>query len=86
LVRVPTTRRNGHARQSLQGDPSWGSKAMLLLITFFIPDLSAFNISDAIVVGDPVAWNYVWKTVGYACFYTLITLVVAYLIFEEKEI
>lgn len=74
------------ARTALQGDTSALSKTMLLVITFFVPDLNAFNIADAIVVGQAVPWTFVGKTMGYGIFYTSVVLVVAWLVFEEKEI
>ncbi len=74
------------ARQALQGDTSLLSKMMLLIITFFVPDLNTFNIADAVVLGQAVPWAFVAKTAGYGLMYSMVVLVVGYLIFEEKEI
>ncbi|MBI4025952.1 MAG: ABC transporter permease subunit [Verrucomicrobia bacterium] len=74
------------ARQTWLGDQAIMSKLMLLIITFFVPDLNAFNVADAVVVGQGVPWNYVCKTVGYGAFYSGVALLVAHFIFQEKEI
>jgi len=76
----------GVARQSWLGDPSPLAKIMLLVITFFVPDLDAFNVVDAVVVGQMVPMELVVKTIGYGVFYSSVVLLVAYLIFQEKEI
>ena len=76
----------GVARQSWLGDPSPLAKTMLLVITFFVPDLDAFNVVDAVVIGQGVPMDLVVKTIGYGVFYSAVVLLVAYLIFEEKEI
>ncbi len=76
----------GVARQGLLGDQSFGARSLLLVITFFIPDLNAFNVADAVVLGQHVSTAFVLKTAGYGLFYSAVTLIVALLIFQEKEI
>jgi len=76
----------GVARQSWLGDPSPVAKFMLLVITFFVPDLDAFNIVDAVVLGQAVPMELALKTMGYGVFYSAVVLGVACLIFQEKEI
>ncbi len=74
------------ARQAWQGDQAWTSKLMLLILTFFVPDLNAFNKMDEVILGKTVLWSYVINTCSYGLFYTGIVLLVAYFIFQEKEI
>lgn len=74
------------ARQSWLGDPSPWAKLGLLVITFFIPDLAALDVVDNVVTGQFVSMSYVLKTVGYAAFYSAVVLIVAHVIFQEKEI
>ncbi len=74
------------ARQVWVGSQASWSKFMLPIITFFVPDLNAFNIADAVVNGQFVPMHYVYKTIGYGLFYTSAVLAAAYVIFQEKEI
>ena len=81
------------ARESLLGGNSlldtgqaFFSKATLWIITFFVPDLNAFNKSDDIVAGKIIPWDYVFHTISYGLFYSAGILLIAYFIFEEKEI
>jgi hypothetical protein len=76
----------GLARESWLGDPSIIKKTLLLLVTFLIPDLGSLDVVDHVVIGRPVAWAYVGKTIGYAVFYSSLALAAAYCIFQEKEI
>ncbi len=61
-------------------------KGMLWIITFFVPDLNAFNVADMVVNGQAVTLAYVGKTAGYGLFYSAVVLLVAHIIFQEKEI
>lgn len=73
--------------QTLMDNPqAFMTRAILWIITFFVPDLDAFNVADAVVVGLPVPMDLVLKTLAYGAFYTAVALMVAYFIFEEKEI
>ncbi len=74
------------ARQSSLGDQSLQARLILLTITFFVPDLNAFNIADAVVIGQHVPMTLVLHTAAYGLFYSGVLLVVALLIFQEKEI
>lgn len=81
------------ARESLLGGNSlldtgqaFFSKITLWIITFFVPDLNAFNKADDLVVGKIIPWDYVFHTIGYGLFYSAGVLLIAYFIFEEKEI
>jgi len=74
------------ARQAWLGDPSPVTKFVLLIITFFVPDLNAFDIVDSVVLGQTVPLNLVMRTIGYGIFYSAIVLVAAWCIFQEKEI
>jgi len=65
--------------------PAW-TKFMLLIITFFVPDLNAFDVADAVINGQPLPMEYMMRTIGYGLFYATVVLVAAYVIFQEKEI
>ena len=83
----------GTARQAwlggqklMEGGQAAASKITLLIITSLVPDLNAFNIADAVVIGQIVPWAYVIQTVSYGFFYSAIALWIAYMIFQEREI
>lgn len=74
------------ARLAWQADQAFLSKAMLLVITFFVPDLNGFNVADDIVIGKHVPMAFIQKTACYGFFYAAVVLFIAYIIFQEKEI
>jgi hypothetical protein len=80
----------GHLESTARGDwvgeQSWLIKILLVVITFFIPDLSAFDIVDQVVTGQHVAIRDVLTIIGYGIFYTAIILLGAHFVFNEKEI
>jgi hypothetical protein len=73
-------------REAWVGNQSVIIKTILLLITFFIPDLTALDIVDNVVLGQLVTTAYVAKTIGYALLYSGVVLLVSLVIFGEKEI
>ena len=66
--------------------PTILGKLGLKFLNFFIPDVAALTVVDDVVVGKGVTMAYLWSTTGYALFYMLVVLVLAALIFEEKEL
>jgi hypothetical protein len=83
----------GTARQTMLGGQTLldtgqalVTKIMLLIITFLVPDLSAFDVVDKVINGQAIALSYLLKTIGYGIFYACGALLVAHMVFEEKEI
>lgn len=74
------------ARQASLGDQSPLVRGLMLVVAFFVPDLSAFNLADAVVLGQHIPLRLVGNTAAYGLFYAAIALAVAILIFQEKEI
>ena len=74
------------ARAEWTDSNSVPAKIMLLLVSFFIPDLGKFDVVDFVVIGQVVPWKYVLNTIGYGVVYSGVTLLVSYFIFQEKEI
>ncbi|MDD2707943.1 MAG: hypothetical protein PHV34_08035 [Verrucomicrobiae bacterium] len=74
------------ARAEWMSNQTVSSKPMLGILVFFIPDLDAFNIADALVLGQSVSWELVFQTIRYGFFYTGVILLVAHFIFDSKEI
>ncbi len=73
------------ARHAWLGDISFLAMIMRL-VSLLIPDLSAFDVVDQVVLGKQIAFVYVRATVGYGIFYSMVVLAVAWFIFDEKEI
>jgi ABC-type Na+ efflux pump permease subunit len=74
------------AREVLMGNQGLYNKFLMYVIVFFVPDMSAFDKVDQVVMGEVVQLDYVLKTIGYGLMYAGVVLFAAYSIFEEKEI
>ena len=62
------------------------AKLLGILAALVFPDFQMFNIVDGVVSGVPVAAVTMLKLGGLTAFYVTIYMVVAYLIFSEKEL
>lgn len=74
----------GHLRESaveMLGE-GWLVRWLLMIV----PDLAAFNVADEVIVGQQIPWSLVAQVAGYGLGYTLVTLVLAYLLFSEREV
>jgi len=56
------------------------------ILAFLLPDLTAFNVADEVVVGSPVPGELLVRTIGYGLLYIGGALALAWLIFSEREI
>ena len=68
-----------------EGAGYWGH-FFVTLITVLVPNLSAFDIADDIVVGTLVPWAKVGLVIGYGLLYVFFLMWFAHLVFSEKEI
>jgi hypothetical protein len=59
---------------------------LLALIAFLIPDFQAYNLIDEIIAGNPIRWINSLEILSYSVVYVVITLVLASLIFEDREL
>jgi ABC-type Na+ efflux pump permease subunit len=75
-----------YANQMWKSQASILGKVGLAFIGFFIPDLPAMTLVDDIVVGKAITSAYMWSTLGYAAFYSLVVFGLGALIFQEKEL
>ena len=62
------------------------TKIFLALVSLIFPDLQMFNLVDDIVAGNAIATALFLKTVGLGALYTCVYLLVAYLVFANKEL
>lgn len=51
-----------------------------------IPDLGAFNVADDIILGNAIPWEHCAHVALYGVAYTTVVVVVAYLVFADREI
>ncbi|MDX2226880.1 MAG: ABC transporter permease subunit [Verrucomicrobiae bacterium] len=61
-------------------------KGFLVVVGLLIPDLQKFNVVDEIVLGKALTWGQTLFTSGYGVSMTLAYLLLAWLIFEFREI
>ena len=62
------------------------AKAFLLVVALVFPDLQMFNLVDEIVVGTPIGYWLLIKTVGLGLMYFLVYLIAGFLVFSSKEL
>lgn len=67
-------------------DPSGIKRGVLAVIAWLIPDFQAYNLIDEIIVGNPVLWRDTLGISLYSLGYVVVALLVASLIFEEREL
>ena len=60
--------------------------SIIRFLFIFIPDLTYFNIRDAVVLNQVVSWHYVEWAVLYGGLYTGIMVALSCYLFEKKEI
>jgi hypothetical protein len=66
--------------------PLWGQKVFAASLAIIIPDFSAYGILDDVLAGHAVAWSHVGQLLAYATLYVGVLMVVAQLVFEEREL
>ena len=69
-----------------KGGTAWWQYAAAALLSVFCPDLSLFDVVDAVAEGKAVALSDVMSMTGIGCLYVVGYMVVAHLLFVEKEL
>lgn len=69
-----------------QQNGGWAARVFLAVVALIFPDLQLFNFTDQVVAGLPIPPSLFLQTVGLGCFYTLIYLLLAAVVFEGKEL
>lgn len=69
-----------------ENSAGWIARSFLAVVALVFPDLQLFNLVDDIVVGTAIPLGLFAKTATLGGFYVLIYLLVAWLIFEWKEL
>jgi ABC-type transport system involved in multi-copper enzyme maturation permease subunit len=62
------------------------TKIFLALVSLIFPDLQMFNLVDDIVAGNTIAAAMFLKTIGLGAMYFFVYLLLAYLVFANKEL
>ena len=52
---------------------------------FMLPRLDRFDVRERLVNDAPIAFNYMWKAMGSGLTYVAVLLVIAYLVFSDRE-
>lgn len=58
----------------------------LALVSFFIPDFQSYNLIDEIIAGNVIHWGVSFEILAYSLVYTCVLLMIASLIFEDREL
>jgi ABC-type transport system involved in multi-copper enzyme maturation permease subunit len=61
-------------------------KIFLGLVALTVPDFTTFNVIDEIIAGNPLSWAFTSELLIYSLIYTAVLLLVASLIFEDREL
>ena len=64
----------------------WFIRAFLAVVSFFFPDLQAFNLSDQIIAGSSLSTLMLLKLLGLGAVYIVGYLVIAIAIFSQREL
>jgi len=56
------------------------------IIYTVVPNYENFAIRDKVVIGIPVSWNYVFKTLIYGVLYIAIVLLIGLYFFQKREV
>ncbi len=70
-----------HQTAHLQG-PLQG---VVRALYFMLPRLDRFDVRERLVNDAPIAFNYMWKAMGSGFTYVAVLLVIAYLVFSDRE-
>jgi ABC-type transport system involved in multi-copper enzyme maturation permease subunit len=65
--------------------PSRIAAAAARSLYYLLPNLAPFDVSSAVVHGQPVAFGYLALTVGYAVAYIAVLLTIATFIFDRRD-
>jgi Cu-processing system permease protein len=66
-----------HIQGPLQG--------VVKVMYFALPRLDRFDVRERLVNDAPIAFNYMWKAFGSGMTYVAVLLVIAYLVFSDRE-
>jgi ABC-type transport system involved in multi-copper enzyme maturation permease subunit len=66
-----------HVQGPLQG--------VVKAVYYLLPRLDRFDVRERLVTDSPVAFNYMWKAMGSGLTYVAVLLVIAYLVFSDRE-
>jgi hypothetical protein len=62
------------------------AKALAAPMALVFPDFQLFNVVDAVVAGESVGWDVIARLAGFGAGYFVVYTLVAWFIFQDKEI
>jgi hypothetical protein len=60
-------------------------QGIIKMVYFMLPRLDKFEVRERIVNDMPVAFNYMWKAFGSGLIYVAVLLIIAWLVFSDRE-
>lgn len=64
----------------------WSQHKLVIWLLAIIPDLSAFNVADDIILGNAIAWSHVNEVALYGLARIVLILAAAHFVFAKREI
>jgi hypothetical protein len=58
---------------------------MIKTLNFLLPRLDRFDVRERLVNDMPIAFNYMWKSMGAGIIYIAVLLTISYLVFSDRE-
>lgn len=58
---------------------------LVKIVYFILPRLDRFDVRQRLVSELPIAFNYLWKSMGSGVVYSAVLLIISYLIFSDRE-
>jgi ABC-type transport system involved in multi-copper enzyme maturation permease subunit len=79
-----------HLEEHASGEQGAGGisgpvQGIIKMVYFMLPRLDKFEVRERIVNDMPVAFNYMWKAFGSGLIYVAVLLIIAWLVFSDRE-
>ncbi len=75
-----------YGNQLIERTENFLLKGLGKILYTVVPNYENFNIRDKVVVGVPVSWGYVGKTISYGIIYICIAVCIAIYFFNKREV
>lgn len=74
-----------HEKEGEKGHLSGPMQGAMRAVYYVIPRLDRFDVRERLVNDQPIAFNYMWKAMGSGLTYVAVLLLIAYLVFSDRE-
>ncbi len=76
---------DGGAAQPLSSTLAGPMQGVLNIVSLVLPKLDRFDVRQRLIADLPVEFNYMWKAYGTGFIYVAVLLIIAYLVFSDRE-